>query len=49
LSLCLPPIVLAALPMFLDRGTVLRTGENRSKEIGVITLFTQLQKRCQNQ
>jgi hypothetical protein len=41
LSLCLPPI-LVALPLFLDRGTVLRTGENRGKEIGVITLFTHL-------
>ena len=27
-------------PLFLDRGTVLRTGENRGKGIGVITLFT---------
>jgi hypothetical protein len=41
LSLCLPPIVLVTVPLFLDRGTVLRTGENRGKEIGVITLFTQ--------
>jgi hypothetical protein len=38
--LCLPPI-LVALPLFLDRGTVLRTGENRGKGIGVITSFTQ--------
>jgi hypothetical protein len=38
--LCLPPI-LVALPLFLDRGTVLRTGGNRGKEIGVIALFTQ--------
>ena len=39
------PIVLVALPLFLDKGTVLRMGENRGKGIGVITLFTQLPYR----
>jgi hypothetical protein len=37
LSLCLPTCVLIAQPLFLDRGRVLQTGENRgNKTIHII-------------